>query len=74
MNTLPVMTDNLTDIMQRLIGCRALVNALYEMAGSSAVPAAAISGIYDLLDCICRDFQADIDCVEEYTMKEGGAA
>lgn len=60
---------NLENIMTRLNGCRALLYLLYESAGVSAVPEDAISGVCDLLEMICRDFQADIDGAEDYTGK-----
>lgn len=73
MNNLTMMADHLADIMQRLIGCRALVHILSETEGTSPIARDALSGIYDLLDCICRDFQADIDCAELQAEKEAGA-
>ena len=61
-----VMTvGNLEDIVVRLKGCRSLVDMLCEVAGVSTIPEAALSGISDLLDVICRDFQADIDSAED---------
>ena len=61
-----VMTvGNLDYIVTRLNGCRALVDMLCEVAGVSTIPEAALSGISDLLDVICRDFQADIDSAED---------
>ena len=56
---------NLEDIMNRLNGCRSLLNMLMEVAEASSIPVDALSGISDLLTVICRDFQADIDCAEE---------
>lgn len=58
---------NLEAIMNRLNGCRSLVNMLMEVAGTSTIPEAALSGISDLLEVICRDFQADIDCADDVT-------
>ena len=60
---------NLEDIMTRLNGCRALLYLLYESAGSSSVSDDAINGVSDLLEMICRDFQADIDAAEVRTEK-----
>lgn len=56
---------NLEDIMNRLNGCRSLVNMLMEVAEVSSIPVDALSGISDLLAMICRDFQADIDCSDD---------
>lgn len=53
--------DGLEDIICRLKGCSALLHLLYESAGASAISEDAISGVCDLLESICRDFQADID-------------
>lgn len=63
-NELPMPRDNLDDIMNRLKGCRALLNHLYEIAGATSISEDALSGMCDLLECICRDFQADIECAE----------
>lgn len=62
---------NLDNIMTRLNGCRALLYLLYESAGSSAISEDAISGVCDLLEMICRDFQADIEAAENYAPCEG---
>lgn len=66
-------TDNLNDIIHRLSGCHALVNALYEIAGVTTISEDALSGVLDLLDGIRRDFRADIDSAEDYAGKEAGA-
>lgn len=61
---------NLENIMERLIGCRALLSSLYLLygsAGASSISKDAISGVCDLLEMICRDFQADIESAEDYT-------
>lgn len=63
---------NLDNIVTRLNGCRALLYLLYESAGTSAISGDAINGVCDLLEMICRDFQADIDGAEDYT-REGSA-
>lgn len=61
-----VMTiGNLEDIVARLKGCRSLVDMLCQVAEVSSIPENALSGICDLLEMICRDFQADIDAAEE---------
>lgn len=56
----------LENIMSRLKGGIALLNALYENAGATEISEDALSGLRDLLECICRDFQADIDSAEDY--------
>ena len=63
---------NLDNIMTRLNGCRALLCLLHKSAGVSAISADAINGVCDLLDTICRDFQADIDAAEDYTGATAG--
>lgn len=60
---------NLENIMERLNGCRALLYLLYESAEVSVVSENAINGVCDLLEVICRDFQADIDAAEDYIKK-----
>lgn len=62
--------DNLDNIMARLNGCRALVDTLREVVGVSTIPEEALGGISDLLEMICRDFQADIDGAEDYAGEE----
>lgn len=57
---------NLENIMERLKGCLALLYLLYKNAGTSAISEDAINGVSDLLEMICRDFQADIDAAEDY--------
>lgn len=52
--------------MTWLNGCRALLYLLYESAGTSTISEDAINGVCDLLEMICRDFQADIDSAEDY--------
>lgn len=60
---------NLENIMDRMKGCLALLNVLYESAGSSVISEEAIYGVRDLLEMICRDFQADIDSAEDFDEK-----
>lgn len=70
-----IMPDgNLENIMHRLNGCYALVNALHEIASDTAVSDAALCGVLDLLDGIRRDFRADIDGAEDYGGGKEGAA
>lgn len=54
-------TENLCDILDRLKGCSALLDVLYEIAGTSSIREEAICGVRDLLDSICKDFSGDID-------------
>lgn len=63
-NELVIPKGNVEEIVERLNGCRALLDALYEIADATAISSDAVSGIRDLLGCICGDFQADIDCAE----------
>lgn len=58
--------DNLDGIMDRLKGCNALLRALYETAGATAISEHALGGMCDLLECICKDLQAGIECAEHY--------
>lgn len=58
--------DNLENIMRRLRGSLALLNHLYEIAGATSISEDALGGMCDLLDGICKDFQADIDAAEDY--------
>jgi len=61
-----IMTaDNLEDITNRLAGCRALLYMLHEAAEVSVISCGALGGVSDLLDSICRDFQADIDAADD---------
>ena len=65
--------SNLDNIMARLNGCRALVDTLREVVGVSTITEEAVGGISDLLEMICRDFQADIDGAEDYAGEEAQA-
>lgn len=66
MKNIVMSHSNLEDIANRLAGCQAVLDALVEVAGISAISGDALSGASDLLEMIRRDFQADIDCAEEY--------
>ena len=57
---------NLDNIMARLIYCGALLDALIGAMDDNGM-VDALSGVHDLLNSICRDFQADIDGAEDYT-------
>lgn len=61
--------DNLAEIAHRLHGLCALLDTVHRTAGTVELSDEALSGICDLLDCICRDFQADIDFAELYAEK-----
>ena len=63
---------NLEDIMGRLICCSALLDALIAAMGDNRM-VDPLSGVHDLLEVICRDFQADIDLAEREGEKEGRA-
>lgn len=57
---------NLDNIMSRLIYCGALLDVLIGAMGDNDM-VDALAGVHDLLNSICRDFQADIDAAEDYT-------
>jgi len=57
---------DLDNIIARLIYCEALLDALIGAMGDDCM-VDALSGVQDLLNSICRDFQADIDAAEDYT-------
>lgn len=56
---------NLDNIVARLTYCGALLDALIAAMGDNKM-VDALSGVHDLLNSICRDFQADIDGAEDY--------
>lgn len=58
--------SNLENIMGRLNCCRAVFGAIQSNAVSEGICLDALSGAYDLLGSICRDFRADIDAAEDY--------
>ena len=59
---------NLEDIVGRLTYCGALLDAVICAMGDNSM-VDALSGVHDLLNVICRDFQADIDCAEVHAEK-----
>lgn len=63
----------LENILNRLTGARALVCVLAENLNTSITAEDALNGVADLLEMICRDFEADISCAEDYTGEEGPA-
>lgn len=63
----------LENILNRLTGARAMVCVLAENSSTSITPEDALNGVADLLEMICRDFEADISCAEDYTGEEGPA-
>lgn len=58
---------NLENIVSRLTGCQLLLCILVESAEYSTTRVEVLQGVADLLESICRDFQADIDAAEDYT-------
>ncbi len=68
-----MVTDNLEDIMSRLAGCRALLYMLHAAAEVNAISGDALGGVSDLLDNICRYFQADIEAAVDCTEKAATA-
>ena len=48
-----------------------LVCVLAENSSTSVTPEDALNGVADLLEAICRDFQADIDAAENVNREEG---
>lgn len=61
---------NLENIVSRLTGCRLLRCILSEHAECSVTRVEVLQSVADLLESICRDFQADIDAAEDY-VREG---
>ena len=61
--------DNLENIVSRLTGCRLLLCILTDQAECSTPPTEVLQSVANLLESICRDFQADIDGAEDYTGK-----
>lgn len=59
----------LDNIVGRLIHCRAVLDTLIMAMGDDPL-ADAVAGVCDLLESICRDFQADIDGAEDFPVKE----
>lgn len=52
--------------MDRLKGCRSLLSTLHMLSGTTEISEDALYGACDLLDGICKDFQAAIDTAEDY--------
>lgn len=62
---LPMSRKNTTDIMCRLDDFCDLLEVIYqEMAAQDNPMRNVICAVKDLITCICRDFQGDIDCAE----------
>lgn len=70
MREICIPCSNLDDIVTRLYGCWSVLKAIQVNAEDDPIVADAIYGAADLLNSICRDFQADIDCSEVQTEKE----
>lgn len=62
---------NLEEIMNRMIGCHAVLEVIHQAAGKSSL-ADAIAGAVDLMRSICMDFEADISAAEDYAEQAGG--
>lgn len=61
---LVMSTDNLYDIMGRLTCFGSLLETIRLAMDDDDKMVDSMSSASDLLSCICRDFQADIDCSE----------
>lgn len=67
-----IMTvGSLENTLDRLSRARALVCVLAENSSTSVTPEDALNGVADLLEAVCRDFQADIDAAENVNREEG---
>lgn len=67
-----IMTvSSLENSTERLKGVLALVYLLCEIVEVSSIPEDAVRGVADLLETVCRDFQADIDAAENVNREEG---
>lgn len=62
--------ENLEDIMGRLTCCRAVFDVIHKNLADGENCVDALYGACNLLECICRDLQADIDCAELQAEKE----
>lgn len=67
MNDKIMAGGNLENTVNRLTGCRILLYILAEQAECSETPTEALQSVADLLESICKDFQADIDAAGNYT-------
>lgn len=56
---------NLEEILNRLTGCRAVLDVIHEAAQENPLKD-AIAGACDMLRSICMDFEADISAAEDY--------
>ena len=61
--------DSLDEIVGRLICFNALLETIRLAMDDDDKLVDTMSSAHDLLDCICRDFQADIDSAEFYAGK-----
>lgn len=68
-NKVIMETDNLHDILNRMKNCSSLIYMLCEVVEYSSIPESALSGIGDLLNSICKDFDGNIGCAEDYVEK-----
>lgn len=67
-----VAGGSLENIMGRLNGLLALLYLLHESAEANCISEDAVGGLCDLLETICRDFQAGIDAAEDYVERGAG--
>lgn len=62
--TLPMSKSNTLDIMYRMDCFCDLLGAICRGMDEADPVVGVIYSAKDLITCICRDFQADIDCAE----------
>lgn len=68
---LVMSAGNLEDIMGRLICFGSLLETIRLAMDAGDKMVDSMSSASDLLSCICRDFQADINCAEVQAEKDG---
>ncbi len=67
-----IMTvSSLENSTERLKGVLAVVYLVCGIVEVSGIPEDAVRGVADLLETVCRDFQADIDAAENVNREEG---
>ncbi len=71
MNDKIMAGGNLDNIVARLTYCGALLDALIGAMDDNRM-VDALAGAHDLLNSICRDFQADIDSAEDCIGERAG--